>query len=319
MSDVKHLVFAIVKFLKEEANSNLPEDAAESVGVAAECLETAYGISIDEDATTYPLPESLQSIFFSHIKNSHPLPQPSESDIQEAESMKQKGNDMMKSEKYREAIECYSKAIELNRANAVYYCNRAAAYSKVSDHQAAVDDCDRALHIDPKYSKAFGRKGIAYGLMNKHREAKECYEHALQLDPNNESYKNNLEIASEKLKDASTKANGDQGLSGAPPGGIPGMPGGLNLGGLDFSSFLQNPALVNMATQMMSNPQMQNVMANMMSGQAGQPGGEAGIANLLQAGQQLAEQVRQENPELVDQLRRQAQQKPDDQDDDSKK
>ncbi len=49
------------------------------------------------------------------------------------------------------------------------------------------------------------------------------------------------------------------------PGGMPGMPGGmpnlggLNMGGMDFSAILNNPALMNMATNMMQNPQMQSM------------------------------------------------------------
>ena len=35
--------------------------------------------------------------------------------------------------------------------------------------------------------------------------------------------------------------------------------GGLNMGGMDFSQLLNNPALMNMATNMMANPQMQQM------------------------------------------------------------
>ena len=34
------------------------------------------------------------------------------------------GNQLMKEEKYREAIQCYTKAIQLDSANAVFPCNR---------------------------------------------------------------------------------------------------------------------------------------------------------------------------------------------------
>jgi len=42
-------------------------------------------------------------------------------------------------------------------------------------------------------------------------------------------------------------------------GAVPGALGGLSLGGLDLSSMLSNPALMNMATSMLSNPQMQQM------------------------------------------------------------
>jgi len=47
-----------------------------------------------------------------------------------ASSLKDEGNDLMKQNKYEEAIEKYSEAIQ-TVPNAIYYCNRAAAYSKV--------------------------------------------------------------------------------------------------------------------------------------------------------------------------------------------
>lgn len=34
------------------------------------------------------------------------------------------GNNHMKEENYRCAVECYTKAIDLDLRNAVYYCNR---------------------------------------------------------------------------------------------------------------------------------------------------------------------------------------------------
>ena len=45
-------------------------------------------------------------------------------DRAEAEQFKQKGNELMKEQKFEEAITCYTKAIEIDNRNAVYYCNR---------------------------------------------------------------------------------------------------------------------------------------------------------------------------------------------------
>merc|ERR1711872_772559 len=125
---------------------------------------------------------------------------------------------------------------------------------------------------------------------------------ALELEPDNDSYKSNLQIAEDKAK------------SGVSPGmgGMPMFPGMGGPGGMDLSSFLNNPALMNMATTMLSDPNMQQMMGQMMGG-AGLGGGAPGqggaapasMESLLQAGQQLAQQMQQSNPELVEQLRRQ--------------
>lgn len=41
----------------------------------------------------------------------------------------------------------------------VVVCCRAAAYSKLGNYAGAVQDCERAINIDPNYSKAYGRMG----------------------------------------------------------------------------------------------------------------------------------------------------------------
>jgi len=123
---------------------------------------------------------------------------------------------------------------------------------------------------------------------------------AIELEPDNESYKSNMKLAQDKLSAAG-------GISTGPtPMGFSG--GQSPLGNMDLSGLLGNPALMNMATTMLSDPNMQNMMGQLMGGGGmggGSPGGAGNIDNLLQAGQRLAEQMQNQNPELVEQLRRQ--------------
>ena len=37
--------------------------------------------------------------------------------------------------------------------------SRAAAYSKMGEHEKAIGDCQKALILDPNYGKAYGRMG----------------------------------------------------------------------------------------------------------------------------------------------------------------
>lgn len=129
--------------------------------------------------------------------------------------------------------------------NAVYYCNRAAVHSRLGNHTQAIKDAQTALSIDPSYSKAYGRLGLAYSSLERHKEAKESYEKALAMEPDNESYRNNLQLAEEKLAHLGVNQS------------LPGM---------DLSVLLSNPALMNMARQMLSDPAMQNMMCNLMTG-----------------------------------------------------
>jgi small glutamine-rich tetratricopeptide repeat-containing protein alpha len=114
----------------------------------------------------------------------------------------------------------------------------------MGDYQLAVDDCKVALKYDPNYGKAFGRLGLAYSKMNKHQEAIEAYKNALRIEPDNVDYKNNMEVTQQRLEEQATS---------------PSNPMGAGFGGIDFASALQNPALVQMATRMMSDPSIQNM------------------------------------------------------------
>lgn len=293
----KHLVFAILDFVEQQiASSELGPDAKESLEVATQCLQSAYGVSLqDENASAaYPLPGPLAEIFAAGLKELK-MPQTSTDDKEAAEKLKSQGNELLKQDRFQEAIDSYSKAIAIDGRNAVYFCNRAAAYSKMGDHQSCLGDCLRALELDPNYSKAYGRKGLAHTAVGQHKEAKECFQKALELDPVNDGYKENLHRAEQSLNEQSSTFT------------APGS-GGLNFGGLNLSQLLSNPALMNMATSMLANPQMQAMMSNMVSAASsgGQsPTGPASMTNLLQAGQQLAQEMQASNPEFVEQLRSQ--------------
>ena len=90
-------------------------------------------------------------------------------------------------------------AIELDGSNPVFYCNRAAAHSKMNNHHLAIEDCQRALCINPSYSKAYGRMGLAYDSLENHKESVKNFTKGLQLEPDDKSFRKNLQIAKDKL------------------------------------------------------------------------------------------------------------------------
>ena len=134
----------------------------------------------------------------------------------------------------------------------------------MNNHYAAVEDCKRAIDMDPNYGKAYGRMGLAYSCVDKHKEAIDCFKRAIELEPENESYRSNLKLAQDKLNAAGGTSPGPQ------PGGFP-----AGLGNMDLGSLLGNPALMNMAQTMMSDPNMQAMMGQMMGGM-GMGGGAGG-------------------------------------------
>ncbi|CAB3368615.1 Hypothetical predicted protein [Cloeon dipterum] len=89
----------------------------------------------------------------------------SKTPLKECQKYKDKGNALFKEQKYTEAIDEYSKAIELfPKVNgqlqelAKFYQNRAAAYEQLRDYQRAKEECDKAIEYDPVYVKALIRR-----------------------------------------------------------------------------------------------------------------------------------------------------------------
>jgi len=296
----QRLVYSMVQFLRSQledaTSSGLQEEGIESVEVAMQCLETAYGVS--QENSELAVSRTLYDIFSEAMKTESPI-QPStaglteatkpvsEEDKAEAEDLKNQGNQLMREEKYTQALDSYTKAISKNSSNGVYYCNRAAAHSKLLNHKDAIEDCKRALQVEPQYSKAYGRMGLAYSSLNDHQKAKECYQKALELEPDNESYRGNLGIAEEKLGSQPQAppnpfaAFGGGGGAGFPLGGLGGMAGMGGPGGPDVGGLFNNPALMNMATQLMSDPNMQNMMSNFMSSMGGAGGAGGAPPNFM--------------------------------------
>ncbi|CAD7701923.1 unnamed protein product [Ostreobium quekettii] len=97
----------------------------------------------------------------------------------EAEKFRHLGNDCYKEGRFEEAIAAYTQAIR-RHPKAVYYSNRAQAYSNLMDFEAAEADCTAALALDSVNAKALLRRGFAREGMNKMAEAKKDF---LQVRP----------------------------------------------------------------------------------------------------------------------------------------
>ncbi|XP_062183884.1 small glutamine-rich tetratricopeptide repeat-containing protein 2 isoform X2 [Phragmites australis] len=117
-----------------------------------------------------------------------------------ADSFKSRGNEFMRSNQHLKAVELYTCAIALSRKNAIYYCNRAAAYTLINMNNEAIEDCLKSIEIDPNYSKAYSRLGSAYFALGNYQDALyKGYMKASELDPSNENVRQNIEVTKKKL------------------------------------------------------------------------------------------------------------------------
>jgi len=222
---------------------------------------------------------------------------------------KTKANNLLVERKWQESLNEYNLAIQYFDKSAIFYANRAVPLARLGQHKEAIEDCLKAINLDPKYAKAYARLGANYQTLKKYPEAIQAFKNGLALEPDNAAYRNDLAKAEAEL--AATQAppaaanpnaginafqqmmNGLGGMDGQ-GGSMPGMPGipGMGAGGVppNFMEMMSDPRFMNMAQQMvMSNPQLRELasqvaqnpelLSQMMSGQ---------IPNSPQFGEQLA-------------------------------
>ena len=126
-AEKRRLIFAICKFIQREMDSDgHSDDAKESLEVASQCLQTAFTLNALED-NHLDVSKTLEDIF-RDATSSEPMKKkspPPEEQKEEAEKLKLEGNDLMRSEKFQEAVDKYTKAIELDQSNQVrtYFFN----------------------------------------------------------------------------------------------------------------------------------------------------------------------------------------------------
>nr|GMC72696.1 serine/threonine-protein phosphatase 5 isoform X1 [Ipomoea batatas] len=110
--------------------------------------------------------------------------EPENSNSNPAEQFKLQANEAFKAHKYSQAIDLYTRAIELNGENAVYWANRAFAHTKLEEYGSAIQDATKAIEIDPRYSKGYYRRGAAYLAMGKFKDALKDFQQVKKISPN---------------------------------------------------------------------------------------------------------------------------------------
>jgi DnaJ family protein C protein 7 len=107
------------------------------------------------------------------------------------ETLKSEGNGHFSGKRWAEAIEAYTKALEVDpgnrRVNSVLYCNRAAAYKEEGKLKEAIADCSVAIQVDEGYVKAYQRRGRCYQANDEHEEAVRDFEKVKTLNPTKET------------------------------------------------------------------------------------------------------------------------------------
>jgi tetratricopeptide (TPR) repeat protein len=198
--------------LTDVIDSQLDENPSKSVGncVGLTSLYTVLGQRLGLDLSVLSFPKHVLSIlndkgrkypientrskgFFSSIENyisfrefnggcispARELP----SEFLVAVLLNSRGITKKNRRDYAGAISDYDKAIELNPDYTRSYCNRGFAYGFLDKYTESLSDLDKAIKLDPGYVEAYTLRGITKDDMGDHAGAIADFSKSIELQP----------------------------------------------------------------------------------------------------------------------------------------
>lgn len=129
--------------------------------------------------------------------------------VQKLDRMKADGNTEYKAGRWQAASDKYSEALEvdpLNKGtNSKLLQNRALCRTQLKDYKGAIEDCERALSLDPTYTKAKKTKASALGQSGKWDDAVRELKDLQEQDPQDTGIAKLLRNAELELKKSKRK------------------------------------------------------------------------------------------------------------------
>ena len=105
-----------------------------------------------------------------------------ESDGKCARAMRSLGRVRFFEQKYKEAIECYFKAFEINKLYPKEWFTCGCAHMKLEEWEKAIFAFGTAINIDEKDTEAWGNLANCYHALDRMTEALACTEQALKIN-----------------------------------------------------------------------------------------------------------------------------------------
>lgn len=188
----RRMIKPMAKDYSECRIDNLPRECAKYFVPghlqAENSNKTVTFVSFNPDGTELLINYGAEQIYLFEINNAEnpvflnlpklptePLTKPEKDE--KVEAIKVLGNECLEKENYMQAIDQYTRAIELNPKYSVLYLNRATALMRrkyLGDVYSALKDCQTALELDPHYIKAHFRMARALLELNQLTMSNQC-------------------------------------------------------------------------------------------------------------------------------------------------
>jgi len=187
-----------------------------------------------------------------------------------AADFKNIGNGHLQKGEFHQAIDAYTKAIELDGSDHVFFSNRSAAYLSAGDAANALSDGEKCVALKPDWPKGYSRKGAALHSLRKYEEAEVAYQAGLAVAPDDAGLKSGLaevkKIMSSRQPGFALPQQFLSKLAGHPKFGPK----------MSDPAFLQKLSMIQTNPQLMlSDPEMMEVLTLMMGDGAGEASEEA--------------------------------------------
>jgi tetratricopeptide (TPR) repeat protein len=117
----------------------------------------------------------------------------------------QRGINDCQKEEYQNAINNFTRAIEINLNLAEAYHSRGSAYVKLRQYSKAIADYTQALQFYNNWEDTYNNRGNAYYKLGEYENAIADYEQAININPNFEVAIKNKAIAEQELREVKRK------------------------------------------------------------------------------------------------------------------
>jgi tetratricopeptide (TPR) repeat protein len=129
--------------------------------------------------------------------------------INTVDQAKVEGNSNFGQRKFKESAEAYTRAIDADSSNSnivrILYCNRAASYKELGRYREGIEDCNKAIAIDPDFAKAYARRARCHQQLNEFFQAVRDFKKAVSLDRSDSDFARELRLAEQAKKDDEAK------------------------------------------------------------------------------------------------------------------
>ena len=111
---------------------------------------------------------------------------------QQANALKEKGNEAFQGGDIDLAIRFFSQALDIDPDNHIIYSNRSAAYMKADSKSKALYDAEKCVQLAPQWAKGYTRLGAAQQSLRRFDAAIDSFKKGIELEPSNKSLWNSL-------------------------------------------------------------------------------------------------------------------------------